>query len=445
MSAELLEQQTDRDLESMFLLHAYQDGIHAQAVMSVTEMAEDLAPKIRTANFLSKIALNTTVEIEDIIPRPIANLYEGIKRGARGDETARRMVELNATTDITERSIKTGFIFSPIKVNVLPEGRAYQHDQLMDSVQANSLRLMANNPIMLARTQSELRNSFRIEALNQHGYLDDYSFVVFSLAENLPEAGFFTETMSCSIQVTSKNGDHLSLQPALVSGIKEPGQQRHDLSTIKRLYARFGIDLKSKTPAEIIDTPLLIHNSLLPNGVVDVVRLWDASAGGTFFGETRPAQDYISYARLCNDKQKEFGLRGKLIAVELFKAVDSIGSAVEATRLMNKISEKYALFNALVDNSIDARVFGSVAAWHLENSRQHLLTGDLAQAEAEITYALATAVSYSCPTAYGSAGEDEFGSLSFNCPHCGSVNTRLPGRENFISSCKFCTSSVECK
>jgi hypothetical protein len=118
------------------------------------------------------------------------------------------MVETNVQTDVIERTIKTGHI-TEVELEVNDNGQIMQYGQTMMSVYANAFKITPKSSNMYGRTQAEIRNGFRLESANRQGLLEDYNFVVFSLPPDdmsemeMQNAGFFTDTMSVSIQVTS--------------------------------------------------------------------------------------------------------------------------------------------------------------------------------------------------------------------------------------------------
>ncbi len=438
------------EIEELFSVPA--DTPKVTEAILVGQTNHERTSKLKAAEFIGRVLSGRLVEI-DAVKRPIKSLLEALKLAKENDPVARALVEINAQTDIFERSVKTGAVLEPVTIAVPEPDALVQHDQALLSIQANSLLQMVDHPVMARRTEAETRNNFRLAELNKAGDLKDYSFVVFSLAEPIEEAGFFTETMSCSIQRIWSETNCLKLEPAFVSGVRAPNQERHDLDTVVKVYQYFGFNIEGKTPAEIIDTPILIPNRLIPNGIIDLVKLWDDCAGGTFFGETKPRQDYLNFLESNKARQANFNRLGKLVAHELIQEADYIDSIELACQRLAKISEKYAVLNAANDDSINIKVFGDQAAEHLSMTRQYLNQGDFEAAERTLNLAILTARSSSCPSISGSFNliassdqdSDEFGSLSFSCPQCGAINRRRPGRENFLKACQACAADVSCK
>jgi hypothetical protein len=370
-----------------------------ELVYDVSEMGFDSQVRQRTAALVAA-TLSRHAPVAELceIQHPIESLYDAIQKAAAGDENAEKVIETNAKTDVIERTIKTGIVMDEVPLVISSQGKLMQYGQSLDSVQANSIKHASDHPTMRERTEAEARNSYRKQYLNDQGWFDDYSMVVFSRAENLPEAGFFTETMSCAIQVTSKKDGVLSIEPAFVAGIKNPGEEQHDAETIIALGKLFGIDYTGMTPAEIIDHPVLVHNSLIPNGAIDVVKMFDECAGGTFFGEDKPQEDYVAFRQKCRQRVRQFEPKVAQIKQELIAEASTIANPVQAVQRLHKISEKHMVEYALHDTTIDARVFGTASAMYLEGARWHREHGQYDQAQALLKEAKATADSDSCPT-----------------------------------------------
>jgi len=430
----------------------------------VPETPRDELVRRRAAKFIGAVLTDHQVDFasietaEDI--QPIESLFDAIKLAAEGDATARKMIETNVRTDVIERTIKAGHI---MKVDLMADeaGNIQQYGQTMESVQANSLLFAADSWQMRQRTEAEVINAFRIKDYYHSGQLEDYSFVVFSQAADnmseteMTEAGFFIDTMSCAIQVTTAEGSKLSTESAFVAGTKKPGEIRHDTDTLVALAKRLGADFEGKSAAEILNTPLLIPNNLIPNGAVDLVKIYDECAGGTFFGEDKPQEDYLDYREKCKERELMLLPTVEDIVDELIAEVQDIKGRVHAAERLHKLSEKHMVQQAVGDPSINPKVFGP-AAPNIIQARLALALGNYEEVAEQTNVAIKVAKSSSCPSGktqlndmneLGSnkksseAGKDKYGSLTFKCQK-GHSNTRP--RDRLIGNCKTCGISVKC-
>ena len=414
-------------------------------IYSLYELASDRIVRARAANFAGSLVVGSMVEIDD--NQPSHSLLDSIRQAAQGDSEALKLIEANVSTDVLERTIKTGFTTPKSYLEIDNQGHLYQFGQSYHSIQANSLVLNQHHAIMSQRTAAENRNGFRIEDLLRQQAFDDYSMVVFSMAEDLPDCGFFTANMSCSIQLTSKDQTGIAIESAFVAG-KNKYDDQFDRTRITAIYQQLaGIDISNLTAAEVIDRPLLIANELIPNGVVDLVKLYDQTGHQTFYGLDQPEEDYLKHQQACADRAAKYQTTSSKIINQLIKRVHQLNEPVDATRLLNELSERYTVELAINDRLIDPSVFGGVSAFHIYQARQAMISGLYHEAEQALVRAITTASSSSCPTApseeraVGQTKEDKYGSLTFYCTQ-GHLNNRP--RNVLIDKCQVCSVSVKC-
>ena len=411
-----------------------------QMEVSVNEQAARFMGSVAVGGVLEQTAANDTQD----------SLWSAVQAARTGDQEADAMVVANAKSDVIERSIKAGMVTEvTMEIN---DNHIAQHGQSYRAILANSLKYLADNPVIRRRTEAEVRNGFRMEKLLQEGWLDrGYAMVVFSRAENLPEYGFFTDTMSCAIQVTTKEDDHLKTESAFVAGADSEFVFDHQV--VSGLYASLADeDVSALDPAAIIDKPLLVHKSLLQNGVIDLVKMYDTIAHDTFFGLRQPSQDYLAYRDACRRREEELSGLVRSIADELIDHASDMHSPVDASRYLNKISEKHLLRLATIDWRIDPKVFGPQAAQFINQARAALDKRNYGLFNQSINQAGRYALSSACPgglnmlsrlsgEVLGEVDADEYGSLEFLCPN-GCLNRRQHGQ--LLEVCQLCGASVRC-
>jgi len=397
----------------------------------------------RSAQFISQVLFNNCPDL--VNNQPYSSLLEALRAAHNGDEQAKSLTKTNIQTDVIERTIKAGFVMPKVYLNIDQSGNISQYGQSLDSVHANSLISSKRHQVMLERTKAESENSLRIEQLNRLGVLDDYSMVVFSLAENLPEFGFFTETMSLSIQLVSKEAeDCLSIESAFVAG--KQNNHQFDKRVVSELYKQLAnIDISGFTPAQIINLPLLVPKSLVDNGVIDLVKSFDDLNNDSFFGLDQPKQDYNRYKQDCYKRVDNYSSTVDKIFNRLLAEANTFRDIYQASQRLGQLSEQYTLVQAVEDKSINPAVFGEIASNHLVHARAAWQSGDMVMFLSELSSARATAVSGSCASVPGvnkdSSVEDQYGSLEFVCPN-GHINTREKGE--LIEYCLYCGVSVRC-
>jgi|GEM_PF-820398 len=395
------------------------------AVVVIPETPEDEFDRkraevlVRTVRAAGSIALKTEVKTRAESSTAAAaetsaypTLMHAIHAAAKGDKVARKFVESNMRTEKLEIAFKSGNI-NDIEIEVGDDGRFFQFGQSMYDVFGNTLRWASGEEAIFERSVAETRNGMRMESARRRGLLRDNYFVVMSRYtdklddKTAAELGFF-ETKSCALQLIDEVTERkLVQQSAFVAGVTEVGQERHDIETIIRLGEWLGVDFTGKTDAEIIDTPLLIPKSWLPNGVVDLVKLYDQAAGGTFFGEDKPVQDYLEYREFCRDREESLELGVQAAVDHLLQEARNghITDPETATERLHKLAAFEMIHRAAVDKTINPRVFGTAAAVDIERARIQLAAGDVEGATKSLTSAFRKETSSSCPSARRKKGE----------------------------------------
>jgi hypothetical protein len=435
----------------------------AQLVYEVPQLETEQLARTRAAKLIGWAAVRSSAEVASTPEAPTASLLDALERARGGDPVARRLVETNVRTDMIERSIKAGHVME-VELDVDASGRVSQYGQTNEAIQANSLRFAGKSLQMRERTEAETRNMYRIEQLLRLGMLDDYVFVVFSrAADNMTQeaahkAGFFTDTMSMAIQATTVSkkdkaaalyGTKLTTESAFVAGKKTRLAPRHDATALLAVGDKMSIDTTG-TATQQLDKPKLIHKSLIPNGVIDLVRFYDAG-NGTFFGQKKPPQDYLSFREQCRKREVEMEPMVQLVVNQLIAESHDMLKPTDATRRLNDLSEEQLVRRAVTDEAIDVRVFGKAAANRLYAARQAYADGDYRLAFNLTDDAVFLADSGSCPTDIEDGipfvpstmpgGFDQYGSLTFTCPR-GHTNHRPRGA--LIPNCLHCGVSVRC-
>lgn len=372
--------------------------------ISVAEEESDLEIRQRAARFIGSIATKNSSEVYKSTSK-YGSLYEAVGAAYMNDIEAKAMVRINAKTDVIERTIKAGHV---IEVAVDIDGHEmWQHGQSMKDVHANALEHGAQSKEMLARTRAEITNYFRLTREIQEGKLEGHSFVVFSCApddmskEAMQEAGFFTDTMSCSIQVTTVKEGKLVTESAFVAGVKTFDGIRHDIEAVRSVARSFGVDMSNKSVTEILGSPLRISNGQINNGVVDIVERYDTAVdGGTntvFFGQERKRKDYLEFKAECKERELAFEPKVNAITSDLIRMFPQIKDEAHASRLLNEISGRHMIEHAVFDYSIDPRVFGLQSAEDIYRARRAMEAGELEQGLGFIERAKENDQSSSCP------------------------------------------------
>lgn len=375
------------------------------------------------------------------------------------------LVKANVQTDIVERTFKAGHVTKIYQA--VDDEQITQHGQTSEQVQFNTLKYANANPLLRKRTIAEVTNMYYIDSLRRAGLLEENYAVVVSLCpdaddETLRRAGFFPESKSLSLQATTEEQGAITTESAFVAGVAAIDAPRRDYEVAVQFAAHFGAEWSGLSDAEMIGHVLLIPKSAMPNGVVDLVKLWDDMAGGTFFGQLKPRQDYAAYLEVCRARERALEPTAERVVAELMSLSPVLKTPLEATNALSKIAEKHMLDRALVDHSIDARVFGTKAAMDLAEARFHYERGNMQQVQSAMNSARKNARSGSCASGASISNEnspynddgtlktaeqierereekdpsddsDEYGPLTFYCTE-GHKNTRRRGE--LLTACK---------
>ena len=393
------------------VLQDYERLEYIPRVVNIAEMPEDRLVRARAERFIRGVGKSAlkTVDIEpvqEVESSPqINSLHEAIHGAAWGDENARNLVTKNFYTDVVERIYKKGNI-TKTDLNINEDGEIVQFGQSMQSVYENSLIYASATPKIRQRSEAEARNGFRLQQAIQQDVLDDHYFVVISRCADdmteseLKENGFFADSKTTVIQATTKDQDGLAMASAFVAGVRSTGQERHDGVTIEAMADELGVDYGGKSSVQIIDEPLLIHKSLMPNGVADLVKLYDKHAGGTFFGEDRPVQDYQEYEKYCQSREDNLAPTVNSIVNQLIVEAADIQSPIDAVKRVNELSGQTLVRHAIkVDKTIDPMVFGEISAVHINEAREYAAHGHHELARDAENLAQNTQKSSSCASA----------------------------------------------
>lgn len=394
----------------------------------------------RTQAFAGSIAVDRHVEVLPV-PETIdaTTLKAAAQMASLGDEASVELVKNSVRTDLSERLFKSKnetLVFFDFDGNHMTQNGRRNID-----VFGNSLRFTNLNEIMQGINLAEMTNMQLIDILAAYGVLDKFDALVSSHAPTdtvtKKRYGFF-DNDAVSLQLYSKDGNQASLHTAFVAGKVSTDAPRHDLEAMKTVAASHGIDLWEVPAEERVRLVLLIPKGTLQNGVTDIAKEFDDAAGGLFYGEAEPRQDYVEFSRRCLERTFEDIV--DRITEQLIAEAWAFDEPMDAPRLLNKLSGAAAVMYALENDDINAKIFGTEGAEYLTLARLARDIGDNAGLEEMLYMAMKTEQSASCPLDMMSGGFDSKGALNFECPSCKAVNTRP--YEGYIDECQTCKSTA---
>lgn len=426
----------------------------------------------RSRRFIREVgatAMAAIVEVPDAVKGEgsrYPTLADAIHAARAGDAEAWMVIQGNARTQAAESAVKAGIVLEvPLEVDA--QGRLVQHGQLLRDVYKNALLHASATPEIRERTEAEISNGFMLEHLircgvlegrkTEHGQEKKKNIAILSRPpENMSEtdadrAGFFIDTMSCAIQVIRMKDGRLIQESAFVAGRASPGAPRHDRQTIEKMLALLGISAEGVSVTELLGRPLLIDADSMPNGAVDLARLYDEAAGGTFFGQAKLRQDYLKHIeanRRFLDQLEP--IVQQIVALVVAKG-DQVRHPVDAVKLLHNVAQDRMLEFALQHSSIDARVFHE-AAPHIEAARLHLAQGNMQEFQRARQAAQGTARTSSCPSSLAerqAMGQDREGTEEDQLPknervgkirmgYCRTPNCPSAGKKTLVGECSVC-------
>ncbi len=369
----------------------------------VPEMASDQWTRRRCQKFIGSIAVVNEV-LDSSESYRTANLMEALHKAETGDPEAIKLVAANIRTDLIERRYKAGVVVES-ELEEDGDGSLRQFGQSMRDVYGNTLSYTVPGSEAAQRAPIEALNGHRIEDLRLQGYLEDHYFVVFSTCpegmtdEELDKNNYFSATKTAALQLTYEINGSPKVESAFVAGVAEPGADRHDLQALREVAAHFSIDYSDLDPRQILNRPMLIPKSLLPNGLLDIVKMYDQAAGGTFFGQAKPVQNYEEYKIFCQKRERELEPLVRKIMSEML-AGPRVKTPLEAVKLLDELSRRYTFDAALTDNSIDRQIFGPASAAYLEEYDRLAQQGNHEAAQDVLAKARQADASFSCPAAW---------------------------------------------
>ncbi|MCX6727340.1 MAG: hypothetical protein NTX11_00815 [Candidatus Saccharibacteria bacterium] len=385
----------------------------------------------KATKFLGSLSMRGQVEVSHV-PEHVSDttLLAGIQSARHGDAHSLSMVKTNVMTDVSERLYK---VAHQSKVALqFEQGKLIQNNRHLIDIHRNTFENMTLNSVMRKRSEHELRNAYMFEELHEAGVLQTHAALVFSCAPKdeatLRDYGFYADTASCSIQMLRADGSSAILETAMVAGKKTPHGIRHDEATIKALASDEDIDLLPSDSDDMLQFIMLVPKSEIPNGMSDIIRRYDQKAGGTFYGQDAPSQDYLAYAEICHQRDAQFMPMVESITNQLLHEAAGFKNPIDAIKRLDELSERYCVDKGIEDKSIDVAVFGAEAAFHIQQARDFMARGEYYLASQSALQAKQTATSSSCPffrnaNSDPSSGEDSgSGAQSekkwMNCPYC---------------------------
>ncbi|HSX29825.1 MAG TPA: hypothetical protein VLE73_04685 [Candidatus Saccharimonadales bacterium] len=360
--------------------------------------------------FLGAIGLRQTVETVESPDNP--TLAHSIGLAVEGNAEAAKLVDINIATATAEVCFKDDYATRVTK-QVDEAGEITQFGLTGHQMHLNSYALRPNRPAKLKEfTLAEALNGYREQACMQSGLLDDHILLVAScVPEDMSEEdldyrgdGYFTRTMSYSLQATTSTGGEVVTETGFQRGTaaeetasyEERQAQRYDLEAIGMIYESLGFDAP-KTALEFLQRPLLLKKSEFPNGLLDVLRRCDIAADVLQdVVRERDISEYLDLFDRSAAREATLGEVRSRARSDLFAAAGTFKEAEDATRLLWDSVRDHAVQDAGHNEAIDAIAFGPLAAGHIAKARKAHAAGDERSRDLWVAGALEVATASGC-------------------------------------------------
>ena len=369
-------------------------------VIRVDLLESEQLSRSRCSRFIGRIVTDNLSS--EVVRRTVdtVSLHTRLVEAVQGDPEAISSVYTNANSAVVEAIYKKGHI-SSVTADVGFDGSISQYGQSLLDVHKNALKYTYKPEAYIKRLQVETLNTHRIEDLVRAGVLEDYYFFIPSLYPDdmtdseARENGFFVNTKTNVLQLASTNNGQYTLESAFIEGDTDEADEKYS-KVIEKLYSMFGFDISGISTTELLSTPILISKSLLPNGMIDLVRIQDEIRGNSFFGQKNiPISDYIEHAELCRDRESRLEQTTLDVVRELLLQ-NHIDSPIEAIQTLYDIVKDRVVKYAIKSSDIDAGVFGKEAKPFILAARNFLELGDTSGANIMINEALRAAIVEMC-------------------------------------------------
>ena len=349
-------------------------------VLRVDQLELENQSRASFEKFLGGIAVESSLSSQNKNNLPeTTSLHSKLIEAGNGNAQAIASVYANSKIAVIEAIYKRGHI-SEVKAEINSDGSVSQFGQTMMDINRNALQIFNRPNAYRKRLEAETLNSHRIESLIKAGLLEDNFLFIPSLYPDdmtnieAKNYGFFAKTKTNILQTVSVSNGVYELESAFLEG-DIYANDKTTLQIVSDIYKYFGYDVSNYTVTDILKTPLLIPKSVLPNGLIDLVAMFDKIKGNSFFGTKGEAvgnyneRKALSKKRESNLEQTTNEVVSELISSKTNSPLDAVNKLIDIVR------EKVVI-RAIYDNSIESSSFGEKAEVFINRGRNMLTIGD---------------------------------------------------------------------
>jgi hypothetical protein len=369
----------------------------APLALRVDQLAQDRQSRLRYMRWASGLVMRETVEDPrgaETAPAPTSLAATIDKLAANPDLAGTEedmLIDINVGTATIEACFKKHVKRVPISVN--ERGEFVQFGQTAQETHTNSIvERPHRRPELQAFTHAEALNGHRDEDLYRDGIFEDYWKIVPSLVPtDLPEKdlgvegeGYFLNGMTFALQGTTAEQGEVVVEAVFDDGVEngdelsydERQAQRFDIAALARVYERLGLEAHD-SPLGYLQNPVLVHKSLLKNGMVDFLRMVHEAAD-EILGRTieRTEADYLEFIRQSAAREASMEETKRNIKQELLGYAGTFSKPLDAIDRLWDVVRKHVVENSVDNHYIDPRVFGQEAGEAVHRARLYAAMGD---------------------------------------------------------------------
>lgn len=394
------------------------EGLLRDAEQTITSRTQKLLGQVA-----AREAIRTNGDVYESTVESTMSLADALQRAHEGDAWARELVRQNVRTDFLERAYKSGHI-SRVELDSNDQHQLLQYGQTMDEVHMNSL-LHLRDSHLAVRAAIEAKNGQRIQYYFENGLLKENAVVIHSLVpddidrKHAKRLGYFTETMSCSIQMITEEEGRVVVYSAFVAGADEDGV-RFDREATIHAAAKRGTSYQGMNANEILAHPELVRKDALPQGILTLVADYDASTGRFFGRQQTGYNDYQAQFERCRQRDRQAEALVTEVVNQLITEAALLKNPSDATYRLHVLNDALLKKEVITNSDIDSNVLGGGVAHYVEQARRAFANGDQIGMRRHQEVVQQLGQSSSCPTGVG--GTDESSSKTLFEAYC----PRLP-------------------
>ena len=322
---------------------------------------------------------------------PKLTLADSAVEARQGNQDAEARVDVAIGSAAAEALFKTKHITHYTKT-LTDSGEVVQYGLSGEQIHQDAIVHRSARPAPLKKiTLAEVRNGFREQHLAADGTLDDAWMVAASFVpRGVPEEwldhrgdGYFTDSMTYSLQGSTKKGSKIMVDSIFDAGTAAPEdasfaerqEQRFDLQAYQLVCEWLGVPVP-QTELEALESPLIIPKSMMPNGMLDFWR-WMDMAADQIQGKVvvRTVEEYLQREQLSREREASIAGLRQTVKDKLL-AVDGFDTEGDANAMLWELLREHGYRAAAYNDNIEPGAFGQKGARKLLVAKKLIELGD---------------------------------------------------------------------